>query len=133
MIFGSLGAIATLPIDRTGWSSKTGLNVVPPFAVLNNPPVPVPTKNWDGLPGTSAISLTRPPMLAGPIERQARARSCSVATGPASPAGGAAADLLFGPAVAGGGPGASRIRQVNGRTNRKTGNDGIDYPPASGE
>src|SRR2546425_7395523 len=141
--------MATLPMDRTGWSSKTGLNVGPPFVVLTSPPVPVPTKSSEGLPGTRAISLTRPPMLAGPTGRQERARSCSVVTGPASPAAGAAAGplsraavLFFGDAAGGGGPGANRIKQPMDRRIRRTGqpgrtrrpgNGGIEDPPGSQE
>src|SRR5262245_1218564 len=72
-----------LPIDTTGWSSKTGANVVPPFTVLNSPPVAVPTRNCDGLPGKNAISATRPPMFAGPMGRHERPRSWSDETGAA--------------------------------------------------
>src|SRR5882672_266634 len=79
------GATATLPIDRTGCSSKIGVNVVPALPVLNNPPVPVATKNCAGFPGTRAISLTRPPMLAGPTGRHDRERNSSAPTGPFSP------------------------------------------------
>src|SRR6266849_11144632 len=80
------GATATLPIDRTGCSSKIGEKVVPAFPVLNSPPVPVATKNCAGFPGTSAISLIRPPMLAGPTGRHDRDRNSSAPTGPVSPA-----------------------------------------------
>src|SRR2546428_265842 len=80
------GATATLPIDRTGCSSKIGAKVVPALPVLNSPPVPVATKNCAGFPGTRAISLIRPPMLAGPTGRQERDRNCSAPTGPVSPA-----------------------------------------------
>src|SRR2546425_5136220 len=106
-MLGSEGATATLPIDRVGWSSKSGWKVVPAFSVLNSPPVPVATKNCDGFPGTRAISLTRPPMLAGPIDRQERERMRSGLTGPASPgcsvaedAFSRAAGLFFGAAPA---------------------------------
>src|SRR6266571_2221583 len=79
------GATATLPIDRTVCSSKIGANVVPALPVLNRPPVPVATKNCAGFPGTRAISLIRPPMLAGPTERHDRDRNSSAPTGPVSP------------------------------------------------
>src|SRR5437773_11149570 len=78
-------ATAMLPIDRTGCSSKIGVKVVPALPVLNSPPVPVATKNCAGFPGTRAISLTRPPMLAGPTARHDRDRNNSAPTGPVSP------------------------------------------------
>src|SRR5205085_11627091 len=65
----SLGAIATAPIDCTGCFSKTASNVTPLSPVLNNPPVESPTKKIAGLRGSIAMSLTRPPIVAGPIER----------------------------------------------------------------
>src|SRR5205085_9051856 len=65
----SLGAIATAPIDCTGCFSKTASNVTPLSPVLNNPPVESPTKKMAGLRGSIAISDTRPPIAAGPIDR----------------------------------------------------------------
>src|SRR5262245_2813966 len=67
-----------------------GAKVTPALSVLNRPPVPVPTKNCAGFPGTRVISLIRPPMFAGPMERQASERMRSVVTGEASPDGAAA-------------------------------------------
>src|SRR5438105_14880160 len=65
----SLGAIATAPIDCTGCLSKTESKVTPLSPVLNKPPVARPTKNTAGLRGSIAMSVTRPPIAAGPIER----------------------------------------------------------------
>ena len=65
----SLGAIATAPIDCTDCLSKTGSKVTPLSPVLNKPPVESPTKKMAGLRGSIAISLTRPPIAAGPIDR----------------------------------------------------------------
>src|SRR5574341_561003 len=39
---GFLGSIVTAPIDCTGWRSKTGLNVVPPFTDFHTPPLAAP-------------------------------------------------------------------------------------------
>jgi hypothetical protein len=49
--------------------SKTASNVTPLSPVLNNPPVESPTKKIAGLRGSIAISDTRPPIAAGPIDR----------------------------------------------------------------
>src|SRR5436309_15892199 len=65
----SLGAIATAPIDCTGCLSKTESKVTPLSPVLNKPPVESPTKNTAGFRGSIAISDTRPPIAAGPIDR----------------------------------------------------------------
>ena len=42
------------------------------FVDLNAPPVPVPMKTVAGCFSTATMSEMRPPMLAGPMERQAR-------------------------------------------------------------
>jgi hypothetical protein len=34
---------ANAPMDATGWSSKTGVQVTPPFSVFQIPPVAAPT------------------------------------------------------------------------------------------
>src|SRR6266511_4167373 len=66
----SLGAIARAPIETTRWLSNTGRKVVPALVVFQIPPVEAATKNVrDGL-GIPAMSVTRPPMLAGPTGRQ---------------------------------------------------------------
>src|SRR6478609_9024303 len=65
----SLGAIATARIDCTGCLSKVESKVTPLSPVLNKPPVESPTKKIAGLRGSIAISETRPPIAAGPIER----------------------------------------------------------------
>src|SRR5207244_2249484 len=64
----SLGAIATAPIDCTGCLSKVESKVTPLSPVLNKPPVESPTKKIAGLRGSIAISETRPPIAAGPID-----------------------------------------------------------------
>src|SRR5438067_2726793 len=64
----SLGATATAPIDCTGCLSKIESKVTPLSPVLNKPPVESPTKKTAGLRGSSAMSQTRPPMAAGPID-----------------------------------------------------------------
>src|SRR5258706_86413 len=66
---------ATAPMDWTGCLSNTADQVVPRFVVLNRPPVPVAAKNVAGRFSTVAKSEMRPPMLAGPIERQLRSRN----------------------------------------------------------
>src|SRR5438067_666493 len=48
---------------------RTAFHDLPPSVVLNNPPVESPTKKIAGLRGSIAMSLTRPPIVAGPIER----------------------------------------------------------------
>src|SRR5688572_10551959 len=64
------GAIASIPIDTTGWLSKTGRKVTPPFVVFQIPPAAAATKNvLDGL-GRATISDVRPSKLAGPTVRQ---------------------------------------------------------------
>src|SRR5438270_5225092 len=65
----SLGAIATAPIDCAGCLSKAESKVTPLSLVLNKPPVERPTKKTAGFRGSIAISDTRPPIAAGPIER----------------------------------------------------------------
>src|SRR5437879_10662539 len=65
----SLGASATAPIDCTCCLSKVESKVTPVSPVLNKPPVESPTKKIAGLRGSIAISETRPPIAAGPIER----------------------------------------------------------------
>src|SRR5439155_25929188 len=65
----SLGSTATAPIDCTGCLSKTESKVTPLSPVLNKPPVASPTKNTAGLRGSIAMSDTRPPIAAGPIDR----------------------------------------------------------------
>src|SRR5438477_3386240 len=84
----SLGAIATAPIDCTGCLSKTESKVTPLSPVLNNPPVASPTKNTAGLRGSIAMSDTRPPIAAGPMERAFRfLKRTSVNRGATDPVG----------------------------------------------
>src|SRR3990172_2004060 len=69
----SLGAMARSPIEITRSLSKTGRNVVPALVVFQIPPVAAATKNvLDGL-GMPSMSVMRPPMVAGPMERQRKA------------------------------------------------------------
>src|SRR5438477_977162 len=113
----SLGAIATAPIDCTGCLSNTESKVTPLSPVLNKPPVDRPTKKAAGLRGSIAISETRPPIAAGPIERALKfLNKISVNFGGvASAAGNAAADELVvadGAAVA---AAFSAVGEVEGR------------------
>src|SRR6266545_1063632 len=82
---------ATAPMDWTGCLSKTGLQVVPWFAVLKSPPVPVATKNVAGRFSTTAKSETRPPQFAGPTERQVRSRNSPDSSAGSGPGRAAAA------------------------------------------
>src|ERR1043166_4450553 len=69
------GAMASIPMETTPSSPrppKTRRNVVPALVVFQMPPAAVATKKvFDGL-GMPAMSLMRPPMLAGPMFRQRR-------------------------------------------------------------
>src|SRR5260221_2409392 len=76
---GSDGAIAMSPIVDTASLSKTGVHVVPLFVVFHTPPEATPTKTMFGLLSTTAKSSMRPPITAGPISRNSRFFSLSVA------------------------------------------------------
>ena len=65
---GLLGAIAMSPIEITRSLSKTGRYVVPWFVVFQMPLVAAATKNVP-VPGMPSMSVTRPAMFAGPIDR----------------------------------------------------------------
>src|ERR1041385_1885199 len=69
-IFGLFCETATEPVDATASLSNTPSHFVPLFVVRNTPPVPVATKIVYGSFSLTAKSATRPPMFAGPIERQ---------------------------------------------------------------
>src|ERR1019366_2599872 len=63
------GAIASMPMEITRLSSKTGRHVMPLFMVFQMPPPAVATKSvFDG-PGIPTISDERPSKLAGPSWR----------------------------------------------------------------
>ncbi len=69
----SPGATASaLTVETFSWSN-TGVQVVPAFTVRHRPPVAKPTNISFGLCGLPATALTRPLMLAGPMDRQVNA------------------------------------------------------------
>ncbi len=77
----SLGAIATSPMEMTRSLSNTGRKVVPPLVVFHMPPAAAATKKvLDGL-GIPSTSVTRPPMFAGPMDRQRNAASIAESSG----------------------------------------------------
>src|SRR5579863_9189937 len=76
---GSDGAIAMSPIVDTPSLSNTGSHVVPLFVVFHTPPDAVPTYTMFGLFSTTPKSSIRPPITAGPISRNSRFFSLSVA------------------------------------------------------
>src|SRR4029077_19266641 len=76
---GSDGAIAMSPIVDTLSLSNIGSHVVPLFVVFHTPPDAVPTYTMFGLLSTTAKSSIRPPITAGPISRNSRFFSLSVA------------------------------------------------------
>src|SRR5512138_2789702 len=75
------GATAMAPIDENFTASKIGVHVTPPFVLFQTPPaddatymtLPQRSPGWctDG----TAISLMRPLMTAGPMERKRRSAS----------------------------------------------------------
>src|SRR6266545_8025697 len=105
---------ATAPMDWTGCLSKTGLQVVPWFAVLKSPPVPVATKNVAGRFSTTAKSETRPPQFAGPTERQVRSRNSPDSSAGSGP-GRAAAEAARGVASATSVPASATARTASRR------------------
>src|SRR5437773_3964248 len=66
------GAMASDPIDETGWSSNTGFHVAPASVDVHTPPDAVAAKYVEGSPGMPATRDTRPP-AAGPMLRYLRA------------------------------------------------------------
>src|SRR6185436_10571615 len=68
-ISGLAWKIATAPIAATGWSSKMGVKLSPPFVDFQSPPVAAPTYTMSGFDSTASIAATRPLMAAGPIAR----------------------------------------------------------------
>src|SRR3954453_3748497 len=66
--------MAISPIDDTGYLSKMEVQVVPLLVVFHTPPVARPMYIVLGSLSTTAMSSIRPPMFAGPIERQTKGR-----------------------------------------------------------
>src|SRR5262245_16211122 len=68
---GWLVSIATAPIDWTGWSSKTGLKVVPPSRERQTPPLAEPTKSSTLPSGVlrASTAAMRPLIVAEPTLR----------------------------------------------------------------
>ncbi len=69
--FASVGSTVTQPIENEPWSSKTGVHDVPAFTVFQTPPT-VATNHVLACTGDTAMSMTRPEVTAGPIERNCR-------------------------------------------------------------
>ena len=73
IVFGFEGSMVTAPIDCTGWSSNTGLNVVPPSVDFQTPPLAAPTNSVVLPPSLRAASAEmRPLMAAEPMLRAVR-------------------------------------------------------------
>src|SRR5204863_293800 len=89
--------------------------VTPLSPVLNKPPVESPTKNTAGFRGSIAISDTRPPIAAGPIDRALKflKRMSVILGGVASGAGEKGADDIVG--LGEGDAAASGVGDVEGR------------------
>src|SRR5262245_47112854 len=71
-MFESDGATATAPIDTVASWSNWCSNVVPLLIVLSSPPEAVAIHHIDESFPATAMSVIRPPILAGPIDRQLR-------------------------------------------------------------
>src|SRR5919106_2245768 len=61
--------MARAPIEATGWSSKTGVQVSPPLTDFQTPPVAVPVQRMSGFAFTTSMAAMRPLIVAGPIDR----------------------------------------------------------------
>ncbi len=59
---------AMAPIEATGWSSKTGVQLRPPLIDFQTPPAAPPAYMTSGLDSTTSRAGRRPLMVAGPIE-----------------------------------------------------------------
>src|SRR3954447_11669534 len=75
------------PIEATGWSSNTGVQVRPPLTDFQTPPAAPPAYIRSGLDSTTSSAGSRPLMVAGPIERAAIPASRSGSTVAAGGAG----------------------------------------------
>src|SRR5947209_10137532 len=71
-MFGSDGATATQPRETVDSWSKRWVKLKPLLMVFSRPPEAVATKKVLGSDSTTAKSTIRPPMPAGPMERQVR-------------------------------------------------------------
>src|ERR1044072_7081784 len=69
-IFGLFCDTATEPVEATASLSNPPCHDVPLFVVRSTPPVPTAAKIVYGSFSLTAKSAMRPPMFAGPIERQ---------------------------------------------------------------
>src|SRR3954454_2405548 len=71
------------PIEATGWSSNTGVQVRPPLTDFQTPPAAPPAYIRPGLDSTTSSAGRRPLITAGPIERAASpaSRSGSIVSG----------------------------------------------------
>src|SRR3954464_14009001 len=61
------GSILTAPIANDDWFSNEGENVVPLFTVFHKEPWPEATKYSLVIFGFTAMSITLPPVTAGPM------------------------------------------------------------------
>ena len=71
---------ATDPTACTGWSSKSASQVSPPFRDRQTPAVAAARYTTSGSASTASISVTRPLMPAGPMERARRPDRRSAST-----------------------------------------------------
>ena len=71
----SLGAIAMSPMEEFGMASNIDVHVRPPLVVFHSPPVAKPIQTVSGSSIAPSMSSTRPPIVAGPIERKTNPRS----------------------------------------------------------
>ena len=78
--------MATSPIEYEGWSSNTGIHVMPALVVFQTPPEPTATYQVVASSGWTAMSAMRPPISAGPMPRSAR--PCAASWMTAGSAGG---------------------------------------------
>src|SRR2546423_1099754 len=88
--------MAMAPMDCTGWSSNTGLKVVPPLLDFHTPPRAAPT-NGGVLPEPSpwaAMAAMRPLMAAEPMLRALRPETVPESNGGAAGASAAKAGRL---------------------------------------
>src|SRR6516164_9215419 len=83
-VFGSVGATAMDPIAATGWSSKIGMNVVPPSVDFQTPPEAEPRYQVFGSPGTPATAAMRP-AGAGPMYLNLSGSGVVACCGPCGP------------------------------------------------
>ena len=74
---GSDGLTATAPMEPTRWEVKRCSYVIPRLVVCSRPPVAWAIQASLGRCGFTAMSVMRPPMLAGPTLRQSRASAHS--------------------------------------------------------